>query len=337
VLRPPGQQRVEASTPASWWRAAGISPAALFREGALPDAIWEKVPPSRAQAQRAAAAVVARFSTAPLPAPRPAISPTALGDFCFCPHRYWLTRILRFDPALIGAPAQTSGWESETYAEVGEPQPRDFGSLLHQCLARLRFHQEEDLGQIPGFAASLPPEVSARAQQLLLAFVRSPLYQELSQAALRMPEVSFTLAFGHTLMEGRIDLLYCDREGHWGLIDYKTGEWQPRPAASLLQREGLAEDPRLRIPALAYALGAQQATAAPQVQVRYHFLGSGDTVPLSLPDPGETLAAALARLNEAEQGRGYDFNAGPNCLSCEFRDGRFCQGVRHTPYCTGPQ
>jgi ATP-dependent helicase/nuclease subunit A len=238
-------------------------------------------------------------------APR-VVAVTALADYFHCPHRFWLRHQVGFRPAWGG---------------LGEREPDDeagaeFGQAVHEALARLAFEPETDAAVV----ADVRRQGAWEAADLLAGFLASGLYSEVRRAESRFTEVPFSFLLGDTLVEGRIDLLFC-RGGQWSIADYKTH----RLAAG--EAERLAEHfrPQLELYALAAARGLGAAPAA----VRALFLRTGEEIAVASTSEriAEVERKAARALQDIAEGR-FPFNASPLCDACEFRDGVHCAGVR---------
>lgn len=109
---------------------------------------------------------------------------------------------------------------------AGEPEAREeqpaglererameLGAVVHAALERM------DAGIVA--ASALSEDEKRRAVAMVERALRSELLARAGKAEEVYRELPFTMATGDGLMEGRIDLLFCER-GKWVLVDYKT-------------------------------------------------------------------------------------------------------------------
>jgi ATP-dependent helicase/nuclease subunit A len=154
--------------------------------------------------------------------------------------------------------------------------PRGFGSLVHEVLARLDFRGGDKIADwcehlaplhVPFHAA----EAAREARLLIEQFVASPAGRRLADAAAIHREVEFLLAWppgegsGATAhIRGFIDCLYQDRAGHWRLVDYKTNHIAP---ADVVHFAG-----RYEMQLGLYAIAAERALGQQPLELALHFL-----------------------------------------------------------------
>jgi ATP-dependent helicase/nuclease subunit A len=101
----------------------------------------------------------------------------------------------------------------------------DFGSAVHDALeiVDLRATAAQQRGQIEQFVAQtgLSDGDKRRAVDLVSNALGSELLARARRADQVYRELPFTQVMGEGLMEGKIDLLFCEK-GRWVLVDYKT-------------------------------------------------------------------------------------------------------------------
>ncbi|MFF0816473.1 ATP-dependent helicase [Rhodococcus sp. NPDC003318] len=185
------------------------------------------------------------------------------------------------------------------------------GTAFHAWIER-RFGATRllDMDELPG-AADTDGAADSDLEALQDAFLRSPW-------ANRSPvevEVPFETSIAGTVVRGRIDAVFADRDGGWTVIDWKTGA-EPSAAnerAVVMQlaayRLAWAELMSARVQARGGA-----AVDPSRVRAAFHYVRTGRTIaPDDLPD-----ADALARLIETagastgEPGDGHPSDAQPH-------------------------
>ncbi|MBN4925954.1 ATP-dependent helicase [Hoyosella rhizosphaerae] len=175
------------------------------------------------------------------------------------------------------------------------------GTAFHAWLER-RFSATRliDLDELPG-AADIDEQVDDDLERLQEAFERS-------KWALRSPtevEVPFETVLGGTVLRGRIDAVFRDKDGGWTVVDWKTGK-EAGP------RDEHAAAMQLAAYRIAWAdlMSARGTPVDPEsVRAAFHYVRSNNTVaPQSLPgratllkmleNPGDTDHAVRLRRDE---------------------------------------
>jgi ATP-dependent helicase/nuclease subunit A len=179
--------------------------------------------------------------------------------------------------------------------------PIGFGLLVHDVLARIDFDDSAGTAQWCEHLAPLyvvhNVEAAARsAGELIERFVKSHSGRQLVAAAGLDREVDFLLAWppGHTngdgvYIQGVIDFLYRDADGHWRLADYKTNEVSAADVPRLASRYAMQM--------YVYAMAAERALGQPLAELALHFLRPGVTHVLPWNDAARR--AAIEMVNEA--------------------------------------
>ncbi|HTS16562.1 MAG TPA: UvrD-helicase domain-containing protein [Verrucomicrobiae bacterium] len=108
---------------------------------------------------------------------------------------------------------------------AGREQAMEFGSVVHDALEMvdLEAKSAQQRAQIEHFIAQtgLNDEQKHRAVNLAIAAVESELMDRVRHAQQIYREVPFSHVVDDGLMEGKIDLLFCEND-RWVLVDYKT-------------------------------------------------------------------------------------------------------------------
>jgi DNA helicase-2/ATP-dependent DNA helicase PcrA len=148
------------------------------------------------------------------------------------------------------------------------------GTAFHRWLEQ-RFGADRlfDLDELPGAADedAAPDDALAELQRQFLA----------SEWALRTPievEVPFATEIGGVVVRGRMDAVFGYPDGHYDVVDWKTGR---RPAG--------AEATAAAVQLAAYRLAWSDLAGVPvgQVQAAFHYVQEGVTVrPADLLDAG---------------------------------------------------
>jgi ATP-dependent helicase/nuclease subunit B len=169
---------------------------------------------------------------------------TAFKDYLACPYRFWLRHVQRLEP--VPEPAD-------------ELDPRDFGSLAHDVLERLRepgwndcvdpreladrFSRALDELVLRKFGSGLPAPAEIQHEQLrarLASFARRQAARAAEgwrvQATEFVPEeaeLAFEVDGMPFRLAARVDRLdRNERTGEWCVLDYKTGEGGKTPDAA---------------------------------------------------------------------------------------------------------
>ncbi len=206
----------------------------------------------------------------------------AVAEFSFSRLDEPLKELLGLDSDTAGGQKGVSGGEEAFAAEVGR--------LVHEVLARWDFATsgadalEETLRRTAALRALEQEEIVAQAEKILRRFFRCPLPRRLQQARTLWRELEFLLAWplqgpSRCLFRGFIDCLFCDAQGRWHLVDFKTSTAEKISLEDLAQRY----KPQLWLYAQAAGCVLKQE---PQV-VEVWFLRHGQAVPLSW-SPQET-------------------------------------------------
>ncbi len=107
----------------------------------------------------------------------------------------------------------------------------DFGTAVHRILEQLDFSAtkggEEPSGwNLSGFiqeaCSGMTPAKREEAAEIIKNFCASPLFARLQGARKVYRELPFVINQRHGRVEGVIDVLFQDGNGHWHVLDYKT-------------------------------------------------------------------------------------------------------------------
>ena len=169
--------------------------------------------------------------------------------------------------ALRKSPSKLAG-ESEPPEEEPIRQERaramDFGVAVHGALEVLDLQATgaEQSKQIEQFLVltGLSDEDKRRAVEMIGSAIGSELLARARNAEQVYRELSFTQVLGEGLMEGKVDLLFCEK-GQWVLVDYKTD----------VRVEVAKYVEQLR----AYEIALKQVAGIDLAQKLLFFLGSG--------------------------------------------------------------
>jgi ATP-dependent helicase/nuclease subunit A len=178
--------------------------------------------------------------------------------------------VARTSPSQLAGEFEPPMAAQEVARRAGE-RARDIGATVHAALEIVRWQDPADaqLEQMQRFVAGsgLSGEDQQRARAMLETAVRSPWMQRLRRAEQLWREVPFACRTGQGLMEGKIDLLFCEN-GRWVLADYKT-DARPDPG-------------RYREQLRAYARALEQIAGVTVSERLLFFLASGEVA--AVPD-----------------------------------------------------
>jgi ATP-dependent helicase/nuclease subunit A len=120
--------------------------------------------------------------------------------------------VMRVSPSKLAGEVEPEPREDE---EAGFERERamEFGSVVHAALEQMN----TDLIA----ASKLSDADKQRATAMVQRALQSELFAQVGQAERVYRELPFTVATKDGLMEGKIDLLFCEK-GKWTLVDYKT-------------------------------------------------------------------------------------------------------------------
>lgn len=193
-------------------------------------------------------------------------------------------------------PAEAESIEVEAPAER-LLDPRGLGTLVHAVLAEIDFSKiaKKAVGAsgTPGVMGDAANDIDALVRrhalqhlpdakqgdldepmELVRRFLASPRAAEMAAARDLHAELEFLLAWpsessaaAGRYLQGFIDCLYCDGDGRWHLIDYKTN----RVASERIGQ--LAAEYEMQM--LVYALAAERILKRPPAEVVLHFLRPG--------------------------------------------------------------
>jgi ATP-dependent helicase/nuclease subunit A len=113
-----------------------------------------------------------------------------------------------------------------------------FGTAMHQVLALMDFASPtsgDALWRTNAVQAGLSEEDTKRGLTTLQRFSQTNLFRRISQATTVYRELPFAYRQGETLMEGTLDLVFCEGT-EWFLVDYKTDRVAAGEAASYVER-----------------------------------------------------------------------------------------------------
>jgi ATP-dependent helicase/nuclease subunit A len=202
-----------------------------------------------------------------------------------------------------GVPAEPLAGADSLEPIAAAFDPRGFGSLVHDVLARVDFGERSLAATIADWCEHLAPQyvvedaqrAAESARELVERFVGSPRGRELAAAALER-EIEFLLAWppgqaggNGRYLRGFIDCVYRDAAGKWRLLDYKTND--------VAGAEVPAAAGQYEMQLYAYAIAAERTLGVPPVELVLHFLRPG--VEHVLPWNDAVRQRAIATINEA--------------------------------------
>ena len=190
------------------------------------------------------------------------------------------------------------------------------GQEIHRWI-EVRSIGQQRLGDPEEFPDLVPEETqedrSAPKRATLGDLQKSWEGSRFSKVRPRFTEQAFVVALpGDYLVRGRIDAVYVDEDGHWEIVDFKSGG---KPDAS---------DRTSQLQLAIYALAAQRVWGIDisKISVTYFYLRDGAEVTYQGTDLDVDESDLLALFEEVEA---TSFEPRPTdlCFSCDFR--RFCE------------
>jgi ATP-dependent exoDNAse (exonuclease V) beta subunit len=103
--------------------------------------------------------------------------------------------------------------QREEEVDVEREQAMEFGSVVHVAL--------EQMNADAIAASNLSDADKRRATEMVNRALKSEVFARVRRAERVYRELPFTVVTEDRLMEGKIDLLFCEK-GKWVLVDYKT-------------------------------------------------------------------------------------------------------------------
>jgi len=248
-----------------------------------------------------AAAMLAVKSKAPPPpliGPLPAsigsvdVAVTALSDFAHCPMLYhWRHELAVPAPISQSDGARTGG---------GSLDALTLGTLYHRCMELLDFANPQATDDLIAQVvwemdlddAVNPPALAGELGEMVSRFAQHDLWGRLASAGHIFRELDFVLSVGQLTLRGQIDLLYCDDQGIWHVVDYKSDRLSDDN--EIAQRAGNYE-----LQMLAYSIAADRHLDGPIADASLYFLRPGckHTFPID-PAALQTARDRLAALTE---------------------------------------
>ncbi|MCA9242081.1 MAG: UvrD-helicase domain-containing protein [Planctomycetales bacterium] len=183
--------------------------------------------------------------------------------------------------------------------------PIALGTLIHAVMERIDFAEPARLATwcealAPQHERRRPELAAEEAARLIENFLQSDRCKELRTARSVKREVEFLFDFSRAggldaQLQGYIDCLYEDSEGHWRVLDYKSN------VTTAAKAEKLAETYRLQM--WVYALAVEQALGVQVESLELFFLRPG--VEVSIAWNAEVKAQAAESIRRAiEEVRG---------------------------------
>jgi ATP-dependent helicase/nuclease subunit A len=287
----------------------------------LPQDALAPKPPARSApstALPAKPASVPRSPQRPRPAPQ-RLSYSQVADYAKCGYRFYLRRILRLPP--VEAPPY------ESQEAITGVDARTRGSIVHAVLERLDLANPqpptpEHITELAArYTDQLTAEEIADVQQLVSAFMGSPLRQRLAGATAIRKEAGFAFTLDQDgagpLVNGFVDVIAKEADGTTLVVDYKSDRLSANETPSALVERDYATQ------RLVYALAALR-DGAPRTEV-VHLLLERPDAPVSVTydhTQAPELAARLQRLATGILEHRYPVTQAPHrdlCAECPGR------------------
>jgi ATP-dependent helicase/nuclease subunit A len=183
---------------------------------------------------------------------------------------------------LTGKLKERRDWVEEKNEAQSENERTDaaaLGKLIHAVLAEMTWDGSRDIASLAARHAERllidQRPLIDEAIKLVERFSTTELAPKLHAATEIHRELEFLLAWPPDtpradtapLFYGFIDCLYCDREGHWHLVDYKSNDVTAKRARTEARRY----EPQLGL----YALACEKVLNKPVASLTLHFLRPG--------------------------------------------------------------
>ena len=287
-----------------------------------------------ARAGDLASAMLAVKSQAPAP---PLIGPlppsvgsvevavTALSEFAHCPMLYrWRSELATPSPGSPDRPGSGASLDALT-----------LGTLYHRCMELLDFANpqagdnliaqvvwEMDLDD-----AVNPAALAGELGEMISRFAKHDLWGRLASARHIFRELDFVLTAGQLTLRGQIDLLYCDDQGIWHVVDYKSD--RVADDNEIARRAGNYE-----LQMLAYSIAAGRHLDQPIADASLYFLRPARTHtftidPAALQIAQDRLAALTENLIISRRANQFERVQSARCNYCPYST--LCNGSKTGP------
>lgn len=207
-----------ADYPIRFLRGEMISGADTVLSGVSPliDTFRGRLQPSAKKPKKSPRDVVKDvFDFIPPPPSELVVSATALADFMMSPDRFDITK---------------------TIEDADLEKAKDIGSLVHRVMEKLDYKQGQGLKELIRDISKdwiVTDDEVKNISADIERYIENSIFKEVSEAKEVYREFPFFMPVnkdGFTLyVKGIIDLLYCDKNGNWKIIDYKYSEYTPDP------------------------------------------------------------------------------------------------------------
>jgi ATP-dependent helicase/nuclease subunit A len=272
----------------------------------------------------ASAMIAAKPATAPPPliGPLPAsvgsveVAVTALSDFAHCPMLYrW-----RYE---LATPSFTSR-SNDRPARGASLDAMTLGTLYHRCMELLDFANpkanrnliSQVIWEMDLDDAVDPDALTEELDDMISRFATRNLWKSLASARHVHRELDFVLTAGQLTLRGQIDLLYCDEQGAWHVVDYKSD--RVSGDVQIAQRAGNYE-----LQMLAYSIAAGRHLGEPIADASLYFLRPARqhtfaADPAALQTAQDRLADITRKLITARRTGQFERVESAQCGYCQY-------------------
>jgi ATP-dependent helicase/nuclease subunit A len=195
------------------------------------------------------------------------------------------------------------------------------GTRVHELLERADF-TAPPATEAPRLVTQfddLSTEESGKIEGLLSNVLSDPLIERVRSARMVEREYPFFLDLGGTTVQGVIDLVFQDAEGHGVVVDYKSNDLSGRGRLQTLTE---LYRPQIEL----YALAAKRAGLVTPNEGTLYFLNKAQAVPLAVD--AERLDVAERRAGDALSSiarSAWDTEPGEKCRGCGYRKRGYCE------------
>jgi ATP-dependent helicase/nuclease subunit A len=188
----------------------------------------------------------------------------------------------RLSGRLVTAEVNGHAPSAASWAESGgdaPADPRGFGLLVHDVLARIDFNRPATISEwcehlAPMHVVENVDAAAQTAREMIERLATSSTGRKLAESAALHREVDFLLAWplgqSHgdgSMIQGSIDCIYRAGDGNWRIVDYKTNNIAAADVSSSAARYAM----QLYV----YAMAAEKALGKPPSELVLHFLRPG--------------------------------------------------------------
>jgi ATP-dependent helicase/nuclease subunit A len=239
---------------------------------------------------------------------------TQLIYFFRCPLVYYFSLVLQMDEHPRGRGKVGSVGKRKTSA-------LERGTRVHELLERADFTAAPatEARRLVTLIDDVDADEAAKIEGLLRNVLADPLIDRVRGARTVEREYSFFLNLAGATVQGVIDLVFEDANGHGVVVDYKSNDLTASGRVDTLTE---LYRPQIEL----YALAAKRAGLVEPAEGTLYFLNRAQSV--QLPVDGARLEMAEQRASDALSSIGrsaWDTTPGEKCRGCGYRKRGYCE------------